>query len=101
MSERVHISKQSEDNPIDSTGVVFETSVEIARLVSLNIVGSESASYELDVSPDKETWFESEASYEGDDVRDTFELTDRYVRVRVSTAASAGSTADITVQGVR
>lgn len=35
------------------------------------------------------------------DVRDTFDLTDRYLRVRVTSAAGAGETADVTVQGVR
>jgi len=101
MSERVHIQSEFADLAIDATGTIAETSVEIAKLVSVNIVAEETADYALDVSPDGETWFDAEATYSGIDIRDVFDLTDRFLRVRVTTAASAGATADITVQGVR
>ena len=102
MADRVHISDIKEDVPIDEIGEVFETSVEIAKLISINIEGTEEAAYALDVSPDGETWFADEVEYElGQDIRDVFEMTDRHVRIRVTTAASADETADITIQGVR
>jgi len=101
MSERVHIQREFSDLAIDATGEIAETSVEIAKLVSLNIVGDSTADYALDVSPDGETWFADEATYSGTDIRDVFDLTDRFVRFRVTAAAGAGDTANITVQGVR
>lgn len=101
MSNRVHIHKEGDGLPIDATGEIFEANVEIAKLVSINIDGTETADYALDVSPDGSTWFTAEATYSGSDIRDSFELTDRHVRIRVTTAASAGSTADIDIQGVR
>lgn len=92
---------RSETVAIDSTVTVLETNVEQSLLCSLNIDGTESATYALDVSPDGDTYFTAEETYTGSDIRDVFELTDRYIRVRVTSAASGGSTADITVQGMR
>jgi hypothetical protein len=100
MSNRVHISK-SDTVPIDSTGTVFEESVEIAKLVSLNIQGDSTADYALDVSPEGDNFFNGEANFSGTDIRATFQLTDRVVRVRVTAAGNAGDEATITLQGVR
>jgi hypothetical protein len=100
MSNRVHIVKQ-ETVPIDSTGAVFQESVEIAKLVSLNIQGDSTAEYALDVSPTGEDFFADEANFSGDDIRATFQLTDRVVRIRVTAAGNAGDEATITLQGVR
>jgi len=106
MGERVHIQSQETDLAIDSTGEIFQTAVEIAKLVSVNITADGDADYALDVSPDRDTWFDAEAEYlaadqDTQDVRDVFKLTDRYVRLRVTSAASGGSTADVIIQGVR
>jgi hypothetical protein len=100
MSNRVHIVK-SDTVPIDATGAVFEESVEIAKLVSLNIQGDSAADYALDVSPKGESFFDGEANFSGTDIRATFQLTDRVVRVRVTSAGNAGDQATITLQGVR
>lgn len=86
---------------IDATGAVFETNIEQSILCSLNIDSTEAATYALDVSPDGDAYFTAEETYSGSDVRDVFELTDRHIRLRVTSTASSGSTADITVQGLR
>jgi len=79
--------------------------------VSLNIVADGDADYAVDVAagttgstetPD--TWFEAEEEYlasetNTQDVRDGFILGDRFIRVRVTSAAANGSTADVTLQG--
>jgi hypothetical protein len=100
MSNRVHILKR-DTVPIDSTGAVFQESVEIAKLVSLNIQGDSNADYALDVSPKGEQFFDDEANFSGSDIRATFELTDRVVRIRVTAAGTSGDEAEITLQGVR
>jgi len=100
MSASKHL-RTTETVPIDATGDVFETNLEQSVLVSLNIAGTESATYALDVSPDGDTYFDAEETYTGSDIRDVFEVTDRYVRVRVTSAGGSGSTADITIQGMR
>jgi len=100
MTGRKHISTQ-QTVPIDSTGEVFETNLEQSKLLSINIVGESSATYALDVSPDGDTYFESEETYTGTDIRDVFELTDRYIRVRVTSTGNTNDTADITIQGLQ
>jgi len=100
MSASKHL-RATDTAPIDATGTVFETNLAQSVLVSLNIDGTESATYALDVSPDGDTYFNAEETYTGSDIRDVFEITDRYVRVRVTSAGPGGSTADITIQGMR
>ena len=107
MSDRVHIDTQETGLAIDATGEIFQSSVEIAKLISVNIQATANADYALDVSPDGDTWFDAEVEYvaadepDPQDIRDVFELTDRYVRLRVTAAATADATADVVVQGVR
>ncbi len=99
MTGRRHIITQ-ETVPIDATGQVLETNLEESKLLSINIVGESTAEYALDVSPDGDTYFESEESYTGTDIRDVFELTDRYVKVRVTSTGDTNDTAEITIQGL-
>lgn len=90
------------DEPIDTTGVIVEAEIPGDALVSLNVEGTVATDYQLDVSADGETWFEAEATYTGtDSVSDVFELGDRYLRLRVTSAAATGETADVTVQEAR
>jgi hypothetical protein len=91
----------SDTVPIDATGVVFTADLEVFTLASLNIEGDSTADYALDVSPTGDTYFEGEETYSGTDIRDTFEITDRNIRVRVTSTGNANDEATITVQGVR
>jgi hypothetical protein len=106
---RQHI-QQIETVPIDSTGEVFTETIEIAKLVSINIEGESSATYELDLSPDNKTavkpgstsaYFEGVETYTGTSISDTFDVTDRYLRIRVTSTGNANDEAVITLQGVR
>jgi hypothetical protein len=91
-----------EDEPIDSQGtVIVERGIPGDTIVSLNIVGSAVADYALDVSADGQTWFGAEEVDSGTDIRDTFRLGDEYLRVRVTSAAANGETADVYVQEAR
>ena len=106
MTKPVHQSDIETNVPIDSTGEIFETTVKLSKLVSVNIDATAEADYALDVSPDGDTYFNAEAEYlssnmDTTDVRDTFDVTDRYLRLRVTSAAGAGETATVVVQGVR
>jgi len=106
MTGPTHLLKQETGVAIDSATEVFETNLEYVKLVSLNIDATAEADYRLDVSPDGDTYFEAEREYlaadeDTTDVRDVFELTDRYVRLVVTSATAGGETADIVVQGVR
>ncbi|EMA19012.1 hypothetical protein [Haloarcula argentinensis] len=91
---------------ISTTGVVLRAETPGDALVSLNIDATADASYALDVSPtgDPQDWFEAEETYAAadvddlQDIRDTFVAGDAYIRVRVTSAAAAGETADITIQ---
>jgi len=95
------VNRKFEDVAIDSTGEVVSTSIQESVLVGVEIAADDTADYALDVSPDGNTYFEAEATYtDTDEVRDVFELSDRYIKIRVTTAASANSTADIFIDGV-
>ena len=83
---------------ISATGTVLVVEVIGDCLVSVNIDGDATADYALDVSADRNTWFEAEETYSGTDIRDTFRVGDRYLRLRVTTSASAGDEARLTVQ---
>ncbi|MDS0258568.1 hypothetical protein NDI56_03975 [Haloarcula sp. S1CR25-12] len=97
------------DAPIDETGEIARVEVPGDRLVSINIEASADASYAVDVaagkSPGTDDWFEGEVVYDqadvddAQDIRDAFILGDRYLRIRVTDAAGAGETADVTIQG--
>ncbi|NLV11883.1 hypothetical protein [Haloarcula argentinensis] len=104
------VQKQSttreSDADISTTGVVLTAETPGDALVSLNIDATADASYALDVSPtgDASDWFDGEETYnqadvdDPQDIRDTFIAGDAYVRIRVTDAAAAGETADITIQ---
>jgi len=52
MTKPVHRRDIETDIPIDSTGEVYETTVKLSKLVSVNIDATAEADYALDVSPD-------------------------------------------------
>lgn len=95
-----HLQVRETGLDISSTGEIFRTTIEDSRLISINIEGDATADYALDVSPDNDTYFDAEETYSGTDIRDAFEITDRYVRIRVTSAAGANDTATVTIQGV-
>lgn len=101
MDGRDHIQRRETGLDISATGEIFRATILNSRLVSINIDGDASADYALDVSPDNDTYFDAEETYSGTDIRDVFEITDRYLKIRVTTAAGGGDTADVTVQGVQ
>lgn len=84
---------------IDSTGEVARLSV--ADRVGLNIEGTASASYSVDIgveTSDGFRWFTDEATYSSTaDVSDGWQQAEPLVRIRVTSAATAGSEADILV----
>ena len=94
---------------IDATGelAVFEIREDVdpdSKHVGLNIDGGEAASYAVDVgAPDGDgnvVWIsQNEAEYtDTADVSDGWRQTEKYMRIRVTTAApTAGTTADVYV----
>ncbi|WP_042662556.1 hypothetical protein [Haloferax sp. ATB1] len=100
------------DKPIETAdAVLLAMKTPGDALVSLNIEATADASYALDVhhnndtsSPPTDGWFEDEAVYDKadvddpQDIRDTFYAADAWLRVRVTTPAAAGETADVTIQ---
>lgn len=89
---------------IDATGEVATFDTEESRAhdktIGLNIDGDDTADYEIDIGgPDGSggiTWFTGEVTYSSTaEVRDGWQQAERYVRIRVTTAASAGSEATI------
>jgi exosome complex RNA-binding protein Csl4 len=99
------------DADISSTGEIVRAEVPSDHVVSVNIEATADASYAIDVAavddPGADDWFEGEVTYdqadESDpqDIRDTFVLGDRWMRIRVTTAAGAGETATVTLQGAK
>jgi len=83
---------------IDSTGEVLEVDTGGDKAVAVNIEGDATADYALDVGPDGSVYFDNEETYSGTSISDTFRLPDRYLRLRVTTAASSTDEATITVQ---
>lgn len=98
------------DQAIDTVDAVLLEERTIGdALVSLNIEATADASYAIDVSAKEEPdgdadWFLDEETYDKadvadpQDIRDTFYCADRHLRVRVTDAAAAGETADVTIQ---
>lgn len=90
---------------IDSTGEIARfdlgDSPSQAHVVSLNLEAAATASYAVDVGVrdgDGVRWFEGEATYaDTDAISDAWEQADRYLRVRVTSAAAADETATIAV----
>jgi hypothetical protein len=111
------VEKQS---TTEKTGVAIDTNDAILAevytpgdpIVSLNIEATADASYALDVAPEvddsnppeNDDYFEGEETYDQadepdpQDVRDTFIAGDGWLRIRVTDAAAAGETADVTIQ---
>jgi len=101
MSKRV-IQAHKSDVPVDETGTIIETSIAESTLLGVSLKAGDTADYAFDVSPDGKTYFENEETYTGvAELRSIFELTDRFVRVRVTGAASNGTTADVFIDGVQ
>jgi hypothetical protein len=96
--ENAYQRATTETADISSTGTLLVVEVIGDCLVSVNIDGDETADYALDVSADNNNWFEAEETYSGTDIRDTFRVGDRYLRLRVTTSASANDDARLTVQ---
>lgn len=96
-----------EEKDISTPSVLAQVQTTRRPLVSINIEATGVASYAVDVSHDGEDWFEAEVVYDQDeiadptDIRDTFEIADAYLRVRVTEPASNGETADVTIQEAR
>jgi len=90
-----------ESQPIDTTGVILKEEVRGDKLVSINIEATAVTDFAIDVKAEGSEWFEGAATYSGSSIADTFRLGDRYVRVRVATAAATDETADVTLQEAR
>lgn len=93
---------------IDSTGELAHFRItgpmdDDPPTVGLNIDGDASASYAVDVGSrnddaDPITWFTDEATYSSTtDVSDAWIQTETYMRIRVTSAATAGSEATLYV----
>lgn len=98
------------DQPIDTADeVIAKAEIPGDQVVSLNIEATAAASYAIDVAavtnPGSGDWFKNEVAYDAadepdpQDIRDVFELGDRWLRLRVTDPASNGETADVTFQG--
>lgn len=99
---RQQVATVETDVPIDSTGEKMRREVPGDTLVALNIEATEEASYALDISADGELWFTDERTYSlTASVSGQFRVAAAYIRVRVTTASSAGQTANITIQEAR
>lgn len=94
--------------PIDSTGELAHFRItnpmdDDPPTVGLNIDGDEAASYAVDVGgrnneSDPITWFTDEATYSSTSrVSDAWIQTETFMRIRVTSAASAGSEATLYV----
>lgn len=93
-------SKQVSGEAIDSTGVLLELDTRGKRVLDLAVEGTEAADYVLDASPDGGTWFGPYETWTTvSNIHATYRLGARYVRVRVSTAAGNGATADAFMEG--
>lgn len=89
---------------IDSTGEVATFDVKESHAhdetIGLNIDGTEATDYAVDLGgPDGNggiTWFTGEVTYSSTaEVRDGWQQAEKYIRIRVTTAASSGSEATI------
>ena len=86
---------------IDAQDTIITREIPGAATVSVMIDGDESADYALDTGADGDNWDEGVATYSGQQASDTFVLGSRYVRLRVTTAAAAGSQATVTIEEAR
>jgi len=92
-------SYRVEEISIDSTGEKIVFDIIGDALTSINIEGEEEAEYSIDVGPTKQVKFKDEETYTGESIQDAFRITDRYLAVRVTEAASTtDAMAEITLQ---
>ena len=102
-------TERATDVAIDTVdAVLLEVATPGDPLVSLNIEATAEASYAVDVThveddPAQADWFEGEETYDAanldtTDLRDGFQVGDARMRVRVTSAAANGETADVTIQ---
>lgn len=93
--EDVYVQELGAD--ISATGTLVTLNKGGFPYLSLQIGdGTESADYQLQVSQDRENWFDTEISFTAVTKADGGGVVpERYARVQVTAAASNGSTADI------
>lgn len=86
---------------ISQTGTKVIIKTEGDSLISLNISGDSSVSYSLDVGPTESVDFKDEETYSGTDIRDSFQLVDKYLAIRTTSSGSTNDEAIITIQEAR
>jgi len=85
------------DAAIDATGTLIELDTRGKTILDLALSGTNEADYELEASPTGEPgdWFGPFDSWtNAAEIIETYRIGARYVRIKVTTAASGGSTAD-------
>lgn len=104
---REQSSREKADIDISSTGTIFKISTPGKALISLNITATAEADYALDVgyasTDGSKVWFEAEETYKASnidttDIRDSFVAGDGQLRIRVTSPAASGETADLVIQ---
>jgi len=86
---------------ISTTGTKLIVKSEGDSLISLNISGDSTVSYSLDVGPTESVKFRNEERYSGTDIRDSFQLVDKYLAIRTTTSGSTNDKSVITIQEAR
>lgn len=93
-------------NTHEETGVDIGTTGEVAVVntsrrmeMTVDIDGSASADFEVQVSPDAADWETVNSYSAASSTYETFDIAQKYLRVVVTAAAASGETADITIQG--
>lgn len=83
------------DGAIDTNGELFRLDTRGKTILEIAVDATEATDYALDASTDGETWFNGFATFSATaSIRETFDVGVRYVRLRVTSAASADSTAN-------
>jgi len=96
------VANQNLGADISTTGTKVRLDTSDKSLVGIQINGDADASYAVDVSEDGDNWYEEVATYATtQSVSDSLDRAERFVRVRVTTAAGAGDTADILISAAR
>jgi len=82
------------ETPIDAIGTILMLDTRGKRILDLAVSGTSEADYELEASPNGSDWFGPFDSWTAETkILETYRIGARYVRFRVKTAASGGSTA--------
>lgn len=88
-------SDTADGTPIDETGEVIVLDTRGKTTLDLHLSGTEAASYALEAGPDGSDWRGPFKTWDSTTtITATFETGSRYVRVRITESATAGSTAD-------